>query len=77
MLDTALAPYLLWAKTRRPAAIDLAGSNLLACTLADLPGASGPPTLTARNDFGYPPLVDASCRWRVRWTTDSTWIWTT
>ena len=30
-LNRCSAPYLLWAKTRQPAAIDLAGSNLLHC----------------------------------------------
>jgi hypothetical protein len=37
MLSSSLAPYLLWAKTRHPAAIDLAGSKLVHCTLEDLP----------------------------------------
>jgi len=59
VLETSLAPYLLWAKTRRPAAIDLAGSNLAACTLADLPGAAEAMAIAASNDLGYPPLVDA------------------
>ena len=39
MIDTPLAPFLYWAKTRAAAPIDLAGSNLVECTLADLPGA--------------------------------------
>jgi aspartate/methionine/tyrosine aminotransferase len=59
MLESPLAPYLLWAKTRRPAAIDLAGSNLLHCTLEELPGAAEALDLTAPNDNGYAPLVDA------------------
>jgi aspartate/methionine/tyrosine aminotransferase len=59
MREVSLAPYLLWAKTRQPAAIDLAGSNLLPCTLADLPGARDAVDLTAPNDLGYPPLVEA------------------
>lgn len=59
MLETPLAPYLLWAKTRQPAAIDLAGSNLLACTLAELPGAREAVDLTAPNDNGFPPLTSA------------------
>ena len=29
------APYMEWAKTRAAAAFDLAGSNILACTLED------------------------------------------
>ena len=59
MLTTPLAPYLLWAKTRQAAAIDLAGSNLLTCTLDELPGAREAVDLTASNDNGYAPLVSA------------------
>jgi len=59
MLDVSLAPYLLWAKTRHPAAIDLAGSNLLHCTLADLPGAREAIDLSAPNDNGYAPVMTA------------------
>jgi aspartate/methionine/tyrosine aminotransferase len=50
---------MLWAKTREPAEIDLAGSNLLPCTLDDLPGATGAVQLTAPNDNGFAPLVEA------------------
>jgi aspartate/methionine/tyrosine aminotransferase len=59
MLTETLAPYMLWAKTRTPAAIDLAGSNLLSCTLDDLPGVTDALQLTAPNDNGYAPLRDA------------------
>lgn len=59
MLEAPLAPYLLWAKTRRPAAIDLAGSNLLHCTMDDLPGAREALDLSAPNDNGYAPVVSA------------------
>jgi aspartate/methionine/tyrosine aminotransferase len=59
MLNSPLAPYLHWAKTRPPAAFDLAGSNLLACTLEDLPGAREAVDLTAPDRGGYPPLVEA------------------
>lgn len=59
MLTSPLAPYIRWAKTREPAEIDLAGSNLLACTLEDLPGAAEAVQLTANNDNGYAPLVEA------------------
>lgn len=62
MIESPLAPYLYWAKTRQPAAIDLAGSNLFACTLEDLPGAREAVDLTARNDNGYEPLLDAIAR---------------
>lgn len=59
MLTEPLAPYMLWAKTRTPAEIDLAGSNLLPCSLEDLPGAAEALQLTADNDNGYAPLVEA------------------
>ncbi|MCR4373358.1 MAG: aminotransferase class I/II-fold pyridoxal phosphate-dependent enzyme [Acidobacteria bacterium] len=59
MLTEPLAPYMLWAKTREAAEIDLAGSNLLSCTLADLPGAADALQLTAPNDNGYAPLVES------------------
>lgn len=59
MLTEALAPYMLWAKTREAAEIDLAGSNLLSCTLDDLPGIAGALHLTAPNDNGYAPLVES------------------
>jgi aspartate/methionine/tyrosine aminotransferase len=62
MLHSPLAPYLLWAKTRQPAAIDLAGSNLLQCALKELPGVREAVELSAPNDNGYPPLVGAIAR---------------
>jgi hypothetical protein len=62
MLEAPLAPYLLWAKTRQPAAIDLAGSNLFPCTLDDVPGAREAVDITAPNDNGYVPLTSAIAR---------------
>jgi aspartate/methionine/tyrosine aminotransferase len=62
MLDSVLAPYLLWAKSRQPAAIDLAGSNLLHCTIDELPGVRDAVDVSAPNDNGYAPLVDAIAR---------------
>jgi aspartate/methionine/tyrosine aminotransferase len=59
MLHSPLAPYLYWAKTRAAAAYDLAGSNLLACSLDDLPGARDTLDLTAPDRGGFPPLVEA------------------
>src|SRR5215471_5341134 len=53
------APYMEWAKTRPSAECDLAGSNILACTLDDLPGARAALALDGANDNGYRPLVDA------------------
>lgn len=59
MITSSLAPYLLWAKTRHPAAIDLAGSNLLHCSMDELPGAREALALWVANDNGYAPLVEA------------------
>ena len=53
------APYMEWAKTRAAAEFDLAGSNILACTLAGLPGAREAVDLAGANDNGYPPLMEA------------------
>ena len=59
MLNSPLAPYLYWAKTRPAAEFDLAASNLMACTLDDLPGAREAVDLMAPDRGGYPPLVEA------------------
>lgn len=53
------APYMEWAKTRPEARFDLAVSNVLGCTLDDLPGAAEALALGGRNDNGYAPLLDA------------------
>lgn len=53
------APYMTWAKHHPAARFDLCGSNLLHCTLDDLPGGRDALELAARNDEGYPPLVEA------------------
>src|SRR4029453_5149951 len=53
------APYLEWAKTRPSAEFDLAGSNILACSLDDLPGARDALALSGANDNGYGPLIEA------------------
>ena len=57
MRQGELAPYMAWAKLRTPPRYDLAGSNLLACTLDDLPGADRPEPGGA-NSEGWPPLVE-------------------
>ena len=62
MLDQVLAPYLLWAKTRQPAAIDLAGSNLFHCTIDELPGVRDAVDISAPNDNGFAPLVESLAR---------------
>jgi aspartate/methionine/tyrosine aminotransferase len=48
-----------WAKTRPHPEFDLAGSNILACTIDDLPGAREAVSLSGSNDNGYAPLLDA------------------
>jgi aspartate/methionine/tyrosine aminotransferase len=53
------APYMTWAKHHPQARFDLCGSNLLHCSLDDLPGAREALELFAQNDEGYPPLVQA------------------
>ena len=53
------APYMEWAKTRPVPEIDLAGSNILACTLDDLPTAADALALSGSNDNGYRPLSEA------------------
>lgn len=53
------APYMEWAKTRPTPEIDLAGSNILACSLDDLPGAADALSLAGANDNGYRPLAEA------------------
>ena len=53
------APYMEWAKTRPASTFDLAGSNVLACTLDDLEGAREALSFSGRNDNGYAPLVEA------------------
>jgi aspartate/methionine/tyrosine aminotransferase len=59
MLETSLAPYLYWAKTRETPPIDLAGSNLLHCTIDELPGAREALDLSTPSGDGYQPLVQA------------------
>jgi hypothetical protein len=61
------APYMEWAKTRATPEIDLAGSNILACTLDDLPGAGDAVALSGANDTGYQPLIEAIA---ARYKTD-------
>ncbi len=56
------APYMEWAKNRPAPAIDLAGSNLLACTIEDLPGAREAVDLSGESPDGYPPLLEAIAR---------------
>ncbi len=50
--------YMEWAKGRPRAAVDLAGSNLLACEMDDLPGARQAVDIAGESPEGYPPLVE-------------------
>jgi aspartate/methionine/tyrosine aminotransferase len=66
-MTRARSPYMEWAKSRPRAAVDLAGSNLLACTLEDLPGAREAVDLAGESPNGYPPLVaEIASRYGVR-----------
>ena len=58
-MSRARSPYMEWAKHRPRPAIDLAGSNLLPCTLDDLPGARDAVDLAGESPNGYLPLVEA------------------
>jgi len=53
------APYMTWAKHHAKARFDLTGSNLLPCTIDELPGACEAMDLYGRNDDGWPALVEA------------------
>jgi aspartate/methionine/tyrosine aminotransferase len=58
----AAAPYMVWAKTRPRPRIDLAGSNLLACSLEDLPGARDAVDVAGESPEGHPTLVGLIAR---------------
>ena len=55
----ARSPYMEWAKSRPRPRIDLAGSNLEACSLDDLHGARDALDLAGSSPDGYPPLLEA------------------
>jgi hypothetical protein len=57
--ESVLAPYMAWAKARPAPRFDLAGSNVLPCSLDDLVGARDALDLAGHNENGYQPLVDA------------------
>ena len=59
------APYMEWAKKRPSATYDLAGSNVLACTIDDLAGARDALTLSGNSDNGYTPLAYAAMKGSV------------
>jgi aspartate/methionine/tyrosine aminotransferase len=53
------APYMEWAKMRRSPRFDLAGSNVLSCSIDELAGAREAIALDGRNESGYAPLIEA------------------
>jgi aspartate/methionine/tyrosine aminotransferase len=53
------APYMEWAKKRPSPRFDLAGSNVLTCSIDDIDGARDALALSGHNDNGYEPLVQA------------------
>ena len=57
-VEVPRADYLLWAKRRPHPANDLGRSDVVACTLDELPGARAALELSGRNDDGWGPLVD-------------------
>ncbi len=56
------AAYMQWAKQHAHARWDLCGSNLLPCSLEDLPEAAAALQINGSNDEGYAPLVEAIAR---------------
>ena len=58
-MSLARSPYMEWAKTRPVPEIDLATSNLLGCSIDDLPGAREAVDLAGSSPDGYRPLVEA------------------
>ena len=66
-IEVPRAEYLLWAKRRPHPVNDLGRSDVVACSLADLPGAREALELTGRNDEGWEPLVErVAARYGVR-----------
>jgi aspartate/methionine/tyrosine aminotransferase len=53
------APYMEWAKSRPSARYDLAGSNILACRIDEVPGVGDAIAFEGKNENGYRPLLDA------------------
>jgi aspartate/methionine/tyrosine aminotransferase len=48
-----------WAKTRPSARLDLAGSNICACSIDELPGVREAIAFEGHNENGYGPLIEA------------------
>jgi aspartate/methionine/tyrosine aminotransferase len=56
------AAYMQWAKQHPRVKWDLCGSNLLGCSIEDLPEATAALEINGPNDEGYAPLVEAIAR---------------
>jgi aspartate/methionine/tyrosine aminotransferase len=56
------APYMEWAKNRPSARYDLAGSNILACRIDEVPGFAQAIAFEGENENGYGPLLDSIAR---------------
>jgi len=53
------APYMEWAKARPAARFDLAGSNIEACPIEEIPGIREAIGFDGNNENGYKPLLEA------------------
>lgn len=53
------APYMEWAKARPSARFDLAGSNMQACRIDEIPGVREAIGFEGNNENGYPPLIES------------------
>ena len=53
------APYMEWAKMRPAARLDLAGSNICACSIDELPDVRQAIAFEGNNENGYRPLLEA------------------
>ena len=53
------APYMEWAKARPAARFDLAGSNIQACPIDEIPGIREAVGFDGNNENGYEPLLEA------------------
>ena len=58
-LEGAWTPYVAWMKHAPAIPNNLMGSNLLHCTVEDLPGVRERLELDAFHEEGYPPLLEA------------------
>ena len=67
------APYMEWAKTRPAARFDLAGSNIQACRIDEIPDVREAVGFDGHNENGYGPLIEAiAARYGVNTTQVTT-----